>query len=136
MKSGLSAKRTARWVSLLAVFALVAAACGDAEQTDTTAGGATTTTEARSTTPPTTAPPPEEGDCPDAFCVKYNIHPDAAWSDGTPVTADDFAFTYEIIMNEQLDVTTREGYNKMTGYEVVDDKTFLAVFGRLRRAAR
>ncbi len=131
MKSALLAKRMARWVSLLAVFALVAAACGDAEPTDTTDGGATTTTEATATTPPTTAPPPEEGDCPDAFCVKYNIHPDAAWADGTPVTADDFAFTYETIMNEQLDITTREGYNKMTSYEIVDDKTFVAVFGEL-----
>jgi peptide/nickel transport system substrate-binding protein len=131
MKNALSARRLARWVSLLAVFALVAAACGDSEPTDTTEGGATTTTEATSTTPPTTAPQAVEGDCPDAFCVKYNIHPDAAWADGTPVTADDFAFTYETIMNDQLDITTREGYNQMTGYEVVDDKTFLAIFGDL-----
>jgi peptide/nickel transport system substrate-binding protein len=34
-------------------------------------------------------------------------------------------------MNDQLDITSREGYNKMTSYEVVDDKTFLAVFGEL-----
>jgi peptide/nickel transport system substrate-binding protein len=34
-------------------------------------------------------------------------------------------------MNDQLDITSREGYNKMSGYEVVDDKTFLAVFGEL-----
>jgi peptide/nickel transport system substrate-binding protein len=131
MKNPLSARRMARWVSLIAVFALVAAACGGTEPTATTDAGATTTTEATSTTPPTTAPPAVEGDCPDAFCVKYNIHPDAAWADGTPVTADDFAFTYETIMNDQLDVTTREGYSQMTGYEVVDDKTFLAIFGDL-----
>jgi peptide/nickel transport system substrate-binding protein len=126
-----SARRLARWVSLLAVFALVAAACGDSDPTDTTDGEATTTTEATSTTPPTTAPEAVEGDCPGAFCVKYNIHPDATWADGTPVTADDFAFTYETIMNDQLDITTREGYSQMTGYEVVDDKTFLAIFGDL-----
>lgn len=30
--------------------------------------------------------------------VSYRIHPDAAWSDGTPVTGDDFAFTYQWIM--------------------------------------
>jgi peptide/nickel transport system substrate-binding protein len=131
MKDAISARRLARWVSLLAVFALVAAACGDSDPTDTTEGGATTTTEATSTTPPTTAPQAVEGDCPDAFCVKYNIHPDAAWADGTPVTANDFAFTFETIMNDQLDITTREGYNQMTGYEVVDDKTFLAIFGDL-----
>ena len=131
MKHRLWGKRATRWVVLLAVFALVAAACGDSDPTDTTSAGETTTTGQTSTTPPTTAPPPEVGDCPDAFCVKYNIHPDATWSDGTPVTADDFAFTFETIMNPQLDITTREGYNQMTGYEVVDDKTFLAIFGAL-----
>ncbi len=117
-------------MSLLAVFALVAAACGDSTpgETTTTEGG-TTTTGAPATT--TTAPPTTEGDCPDAFCVKYNIHPDAAWADGTPVTADDFAFTYDTIMNDQLDITSREGYIQMSGYEVVDDKTFVAQFGEL-----
>jgi len=126
----LRTKRAIRWLSLLAVFALVAAACGDSDPGDTTTTeGGTTTTAAPTTS--TTAPPPVEGDCPDAFCVKYNIHPDAAWADGTPVTATDFAFTYDTIMNDQLDITSREGYNKMTGYEVVDDKTFVAQFGEL-----
>ncbi len=126
----LRTKRAIRWMSLLAVFALVAAACGDAEPTETTSSETTTTTEAPATTT-TTAPAPVEGECPDAFCVKYNIHPDAAWADGTPVTATDFAFTYDTIMNDQLDITSREGYNKMSGYEVVDDKTFLAIFTEL-----
>ena len=39
--------------------------------------------------------------------MKYNIHPDAAWADGTPVTADDFVFTYETIINPVLDITSR-----------------------------
>jgi len=118
-------------MSLLAVFALVAAACGtsDPGETTTTAGGDTTTTAAEETT--TTSAPPVEGDCPDVFCVKYNIHPDAAWADGVPVTADDFGFTYDTIMNDQLDITSREGYIQMSGYEVVDDKTFVAQFSVL-----
>ena len=126
--------RAVRWASLLAVIALVVAACGGGEGGDTTTSTeapAPTTTEAPEPAPTTTAPAPVEGDCPDAFCVKYNIHPDAAWADGMPVTATDFAFTYDTIMNDQLDITSREGYNKMTGYEVVDDKTFLAIFGEL-----
>ncbi len=127
----LRTKRAIRWMSLLAVFALVAAACGDAEPTETTTAEEETTTTAEAPEETTTTAAPVEGDCPDAFCVKYNIHPDAAWADGTPVTATDFAFTYDTIMNDQLDITSREGYNKMTSYEVVDDKTFLAVFGEL-----
>jgi peptide/nickel transport system substrate-binding protein len=118
-------------MSLLAVFALVAAACGDSEPTETTTDTETTTSGAAPDTTTTAPPETVEGECPDAFCVKYNIHPDAAWADGTPVTATDFAFTYDTIMNDQLDITSREGYNKLTGYEVVDDKTFLAIFGEL-----
>jgi peptide/nickel transport system substrate-binding protein len=63
--------------------------------------------------------------------VKYNIHPDAAWADGTPVTADDFAFTQDTIMNPQLDITSREGNNKITSYEIVDDKTIVFAFSEL-----
>ena len=129
----LRTKRVVRWASLLAVFALVAAACGGttADTTTTTEAEVVQTTQPAETTTTTAAPVAVEGDCPDAFCVKYNIHPDAAWADGEAVTADDFAFTFDTIMNDQLDITSREGYNKMTGYEVVDDKTFLAIFGEI-----
>lgn len=116
--------RAVRWISLLALFAVVAAACTDSprDATTTTKGNTTTTAPAATTTAPT------EGDCPDAFCVKYNIRSEAAWADGTPVTADDFAFTYETIMNDQLEIASRDGYDKMSDYEVVDAKTFVAVF--------
>ncbi len=107
------------------VLALIVSACnGEA--------GVTTTTEAPTTTsvPPstTTTAPPE---CPDAFCVRYHIRPEAAWADGTPVTAADFAFTVETIMNQDLEIASRSGYNLITGYEVVDDKTFLAIFSEV-----
>ena len=128
----LRTKRVARWASLLTVLALVAAACGGDTATTTTATEEPTTTAAPEEEPTTTAPPETTvGECSDAFCVRYNIHPDAAWSDGTPVTADDFAFTYETIINPVLDITSREGYNQVTGYEVVDDKTIVFAFGEV-----
>jgi peptide/nickel transport system substrate-binding protein len=109
----------------LLVLGLVAAACtGEAEVTTTTAA-ATTTTRAPTTTE---APSPE---CPDAFCVRYHIRPDAAWADGTPVTAGDFAFTLETLMDQDLQIASRAGYNLITGYEIVDDKTFLAIFSEV-----
>lgn len=125
----LRTKRVARWASVLTVLALVAAACGGDTATTTTESGATTTEAPAEST--TTAAPPSTavGECPDAFCVRYNIHPDAVWADGTPVTADDFAFTYETIINPVLDITSREGYNQITGFEVVDDKTIVFAFG-------
>jgi peptide/nickel transport system substrate-binding protein len=65
--------------------------------------------------------------------VRYHIHPDAAWADGTPVTSKDFAFTVETITEADLDITstTRAGYDVITGYQMVDDKTFLAIFGEV-----
>ncbi|MDJ0961195.1 MAG: ABC transporter substrate-binding protein [Acidimicrobiia bacterium] len=30
--------------------------------------------------------------------VRYEIHPDAVWEDGTPITGEDFRFTYDFIM--------------------------------------
>ncbi len=127
----LKQKRAPRWPALAPVLILVLAACAGATtgETTTTAGPEPTTTVAEAAT--TTEFQAVEGDCPDAFCVLYHIHPDATWSDGTPVTADDFAFTYETTINPVLDITSRDGYDQMTGYEVVDDKTFLAIFGEI-----
>lgn len=107
--------------SLLILFALVAAAC-------TEATAVTTTTPTSTTIPRATTTTEEESECPTEFCVKYNIRPEAAWADGTPVTANDFAFTFDTIMNDQLDIGSREGYDKMSGYEIVDAKTFIAAF--------
>ncbi len=109
---------------LAVVLALVVAACnGDAEVTTTTTPSTTTTVP-----PSTTSTVPPE--CPDAFCIRYHIRPEAAWADGTPVTAADFAFTLTTMTDPDLDipVTRRAGYNLISGYEIADDKTFLAIF--------
>ncbi len=122
--------RAVRMLSLLAVLGLVLAACGSDATTETTEGDTTETTAAAETTTTTAATTTTTvvGDCPTAFCVKYNIHPDASWADGTPVTADDFGFTWETIMNEDNDILSRDGYDKISGYEVVDDKTVVFQF--------
>jgi peptide/nickel transport system substrate-binding protein len=59
----------------------------------------------------------------DPFTVTYNIHPDAAWADGTPITAEDWEFTWETIMNEDYTITSRDGYDQITQAEIIDDKT-------------
>ncbi len=122
--------RAVRMLSLLAVLGLVLAACGTDATTETTEGETTETTAAAETTTTTAATTTTTvvGDCPTAFCVKYNIHPDASWADGTPVTSDDFGFTWETIMNEDNDILSRDGYDKISGYEVVDDKTVVFQF--------
>ena len=114
----------------LAVSVMLAIACtGEAEPTTTVAAVSTTTLSEATTTPaPTTTIP---GACRDTFCVRYNIRPEAAWADGTPVTAADFVFTYETIVDPSLDIVSREGYHLITGYEVVDDKTVVFAFDEI-----
>jgi peptide/nickel transport system substrate-binding protein len=59
------------------------------------------------------------------FSVTYTIRDDADWSDGTPITSDDFVFTFETIMSEEYadQITSTNGYDLITDYEVVDEKT-------------
>ena len=115
---------------LVALVMMTVACTGEAESTTTTTV-AVATTRAPETT--TTAAPTTTlvGECRDTFCVRYNIRQEAAWADGTPVTAADFVFTYETIADPALDITSREGYHLITGYEVVDDKTVVFAFDEI-----
>jgi peptide/nickel transport system substrate-binding protein len=63
--------------------------------------------------------------------VEYEIQPEAAWADGTPVSAEDFAFTYETLVDPGLDIANRSGYSAITGYEVVDEKTVVFAFSEV-----
>ncbi|MGH3443606.1 MAG: ABC transporter family substrate-binding protein [Nitriliruptorales bacterium] len=67
----------------------------------------------------------------DPFTVTYNIKQEATWSDGTPVTAEDFVFTFDTIMNEDYTITSRDGYDKITNAEVVDEKTVTFTYGEV-----
>lgn len=42
----------------------------------------------------------------DATEYTYNLNPDAMWSDGTPLTADDVVFTFEMLMSNDLEIPT------------------------------
>lgn len=64
------------------------------------------------------------------FTVTWRIRDEAVWSDGTPVSADDFAFTHQTMLNEGWDIETvlRTGFEAITETEVVDAKTWRATF--------
>lgn len=98
-----------RWWLLVAVIAMVAGACGGDSVTTTTTGAEATTTTAVSGATTTTAPPSGE---PGAMTVTVDINPDAVWSDGTPVTADDFVCTYQAFLNTPGSIST-SGYAEM-----------------------
>ncbi len=62
------------------------------------------------------------------FTVDCTIRSDAKWSDDVPITADDFKFTYDTIMNKKNDVVSRNGYDKITAFNVVSPTEFQMVF--------
>lgn len=67
----------------------------------------------------------------DPQVVEYTIHPDAVWSDGTPITADDFAFMWEAQSDPESAYTPAgtNGYELITSVEGSDDgKTVTVTF--------
>ncbi|MGI8794936.1 MAG: ABC transporter family substrate-binding protein, partial [Acidimicrobiales bacterium] len=77
----------------------------------------------------------------DPQVVEWKIKKEAVWSDGTPVTVDDVQYYYEQTMKKDAskksdenpdgfanDVASRVGYDQITKFEKVNDKTFRATF--------
>ena len=62
------------------------------------------------------------------FTLLYKIKKQAVWSDGRPITADDFIFTAQTILNPKNDVAGRSGYDQMRRLVKVDSKTLRIVF--------
>ncbi len=120
-----STKRTLRGFTALLALAEVLIACsGSSAGTTTTEFVAPETT---TTTVPTTTTTVDEGPCAVAFCVTYHIRPEAIWSDGIPVTSDDFVYTYEVFSDPLRGSSITIGYDLVETVEVVDDKT--VIFG-------
>lgn len=67
-------------------------------------------------------------DSEEPFAVSCRLRKGVRWSDGKPLTADDFRFTYETIMNPDYDIVTRDGYDRITEFTVVNDTEFTMVF--------
>ncbi|MGH6934278.1 MAG: peptide ABC transporter substrate-binding protein [Dongiaceae bacterium] len=65
------------------------------------------------------------------IAVTYSIQPNASWGDGTPVTAADVLFTYEVGKNEKSGISNSELYRRILKVDMVDDKTFTMHFDRV-----
>jgi len=67
---------------------------------------------------------PTEAAPPSAVVITVKLNQDAAWSDGTPVTAADYVFTYDMIMADGNAVQSRYPYDTFVDYvKAVDDYT-------------
>lgn len=61
--------------------------------------------------------------------ITIKLNPDAKWSDGTPLTAADYVFTYEMIISEQNTSQTTYPYaDYVTSVEAPDDHTLVVNF--------
>jgi peptide/nickel transport system substrate-binding protein len=65
--------------------------------------------------------------------VEYVISEDAVWSDGTPISADDFIFMWEMMNGEnaEIDTATTAGYDRVETVEGSEDgKTVTVTFSQ------
>lgn len=72
----------------------------------------------------TEEPVPEE----DPFAITYTIKEEAQWSDGTPISAEDFEFTWQLYIDEKNDVASRAGFDVIEDAEIIDEKTIKFTF--------
>lgn len=120
------------WIVLLGAV-LLAGCSGDAPES-----GPTTTTVLRSAArPPAATITPNPDPCPDPWCIRYHIHPDAIWSDGTPVTAVDFVYTHDLLVAAPAGSDLGVGHDEALSVRAVGEKTLLMGFaepyGRWRK---
>jgi len=65
----------------------------------------------------------------DGKTLTIKLREDINWSDGTPITADDFVFTYEMIMSDKNIVQTRYPYEDyVESVEAQDPQTIVVHF--------
>jgi ABC-type transport system substrate-binding protein len=57
----------------------------------------------------------------DRLEVRFRIHEQATWSDGTPVTVSDVAFTWRVMTDPSLDVANPFGFHRVVGVVEEDD---------------
>ncbi|MBX3000264.1 MAG: peptide ABC transporter substrate-binding protein [Caldilineaceae bacterium] len=65
----------------------------------------------------------------DGRTITVHLREDATWSDGEPVTAADFVFTYDAIMDDRNTVISRAPYDlNVESVEATDDHTLVVTF--------
>ncbi len=69
------------------------------------------------------------GISPDNKVITYKLRQDVKWSDGTPLTAEDYVFTYQMIMADKNTVQSREPFDtKVEKVEAKDKYTLVVTF--------
>jgi len=67
----------------------------------------------------------------DGLTVTMHLRDDLVWSDGTPLTAEDFVFTYDMIMSPDNSVSTQYPYDMLAGIAAPDPQTVEMTFNEV-----
>ncbi len=59
----------------------------------------------------------------DYLTYTYHLRKNARWHDGKPVTSDDVRFTYEVMTNPEINVSTRQGWDVIESVDTPDPYT-------------
>jgi len=77
----------------------------------------------------TEIPSPENGGVSeDGLVITMHLRDDIVWSDGTPITADDFVFTWQMIMDPNNAVSSQYPYDYLDSVEAPDNLTVVMTF--------
>lgn len=77
----------------------------------------------------TEIPSPDNGGIsPDGKVITMKLRDDITWSDGTPITADDFVFTYEMVVNPKNTVASVYPYDQIESVTAPDPQTVVVTF--------
>lgn len=71
----------------------------------------------------------------DGLTYTFKVHEGISWTDGTPVTGKDFAFTYEALMEGNLDTPRLSNVEYVQEINLIDDMTVEFVFSEVNCAA-
>jgi len=65
----------------------------------------------------------------DGKVIIFRLRDDILWSDGKPITSQDFVFTYDMIVNPANSVASVHPYDLIENIEAPDDQTVVVTFG-------
>ena len=66
----------------------------------------------------------------DPLTLELTLREDARWQDGTPVTASDVAFTFEVYRDTLLATIAGPRLDRITGMTATDERTVIVTFSR------
>lgn len=62
--------------------------------------------------------------------VRYTLHPQAKWADGTPVTSKDVAFSWSLGVKPESGFSRPDVFQRITKVEIIDAKNFVLHMNR------